>query len=146
MDFEEILDAWEKKQAGLSSTQRQDMEELISRYPPKEPKESDQGGTKHHNERRQNARGQEPQASLDLHGMNSREAEQALENFIHLARRKSLRRILIIHGKGRHSPAEPVLQRVVRRYLEKCPYTGAFGPAGREHGGRGATWVNVRNS
>jgi DNA-nicking Smr family endonuclease len=39
-----------------------------------------------------------------------------------------------------------VLLGVVRRYLEKSPYTGAFGPAERKHGGRGATWVVVRKA
>ena len=139
------------------------MEDLISRYPPKESKEADRNGedaavantnqvnTHGENTGRANTRGaspprQEPKAVLDLHGLNSREAEQALEEFINRARRGGLRRVLIVHGKGHHSQGEPVLLGVVRRYLEKCPYTGAFGPAGRKHGGRGATLVSVREA
>jgi DNA-nicking Smr family endonuclease len=137
MDFKEILDAWEKRQAGASSAGQRDMEELISRYPPKEPKEA-------HEQSDSQRPQQEPQATLDLHGMNSREAEQALENFVLECRRRGLRKVLIVHGKGHHSQGEPVLQGVVRMYLEKSPYTGAFGPAERKHGGRGATWVAVR--
>ena len=147
MDFKEILDAWEKKQAGASSAARQDMDELVSRYPPKEPKEArDQTNQDRMDSRRQNPRTREPQATLDLHGMNSREAEQALESFVLECRRRGVRKALIIHGKGHHSQGEPVLQGVVRRYLEKSPYTGAFGPADRRHGGRGATWVVVREA
>jgi DNA-nicking Smr family endonuclease len=123
------------------------MEELISGYPPKAPKDSDRQpegrGDSEADVRRMN---QEPQATLDLHGMNSREAEQALENFVFTCRRRGLRKVLIVHGKGHHSQGEPVLQGVVRRYLEKSPYTGAFGSADRKHGGRGATWVMVRRA
>jgi DNA-nicking Smr family endonuclease len=142
MDFKEILDAWEKKQAGTSSAGRQDMEEMISRYPPKEPKEA------HERPKSPQPRhkAQEPQATLDLHGVNSREAEQALENFVLECRRRGLQKVLIVHGKGHHSQGEPVLQGVVRRYLEKSPYTGAFGSADRKHGGRGATWVVLRRA
>jgi DNA-nicking Smr family endonuclease len=143
MDFREILDAWEKKQAGASSEGKQDMEALISRYPPTEPKEKKETlqrgdpGTA-------NRKNREPQATLDLHGMTSLEAEQALEHFVLECRRRGLRKVLIVHGKGHHSQGEPVLLGVVRRYLEKSPYTGAFGSADRRHGGRGATWVAVR--
>ena len=142
MDFKEILDAWEKKQAGTSSAGRQDMEEMISRYPPKEPKEA------HERPKSPQPRhkAQEPQATLDLHGVNSREAEQALENFVLECRRRGLQKVLIVHGKGHHSQGEPVLRSVVQRYLEKSPYTGAFGPAERRYGGRGATWVVVREA
>jgi len=148
MDFKDILDAWEKKRAGMSPKGRQGMEELISRYPPKEPKdgESSQIDSGRRNPEQPDPRSLEPEATLDLHGMNSREAEQALENFVLECRRRSLRKILIIHGKGYHSQGEPVLLGVVRRYLEKSPYTGAFGPAERKHGGRGATWVVVRKA
>lgn len=151
MDFKEILDAWEKKQEAAAG--HQDMEDLISRYPPKVSKEADRlpaGGDgpesrpRRANHEQANHRTEEPQASLDLHGMTSREAEQALERFVLECRLRGLRKVLIVHGKGHHSQGEPVLQGVVRRYLEKSPYTGAFGPADRSHGGRGATWVVVR--
>ncbi len=160
MDFKEILDAWEKKQTGRSTAGQQDMEELLSRYPPKGPKDAgrppgdvespgpdpQRAHQRRGNNEKSNHGNQEPQASLDLHGMNSREAEQALENFVLDCRRRGLRKVLIVHGKGHHSQGEPVLQGVVRRYLEKSPYTGAFGPADRRHGGRGATWVAVRKA
>jgi DNA-nicking Smr family endonuclease len=118
------------------------MEQLISRYPPEGPKEAHEKSQP----QPRNLKDEEPQATLDLHGMNSREAEQALERFILRCRRKGLRKVLIVHGKGHHSRGEPVLQSVVRMYLEKSPYTGAFGPADRRHGGRGATWAVVRKT
>ena len=145
MEFKEILDAWEKKHSGAGQSGQPDMEEWISRYPPKGPKE-----TREEANREQQATGppdprtQEPQATLDLHGMNSRKAEKALESFVLACRSRGVRKALIVHGKGHHSQGEPVLQGVVRKYLEKSPYTGASGPAQRRHGGRGATWVVVR--
>jgi DNA-nicking Smr family endonuclease len=145
MDFKEILDAWEKKRSGQASAGRKDMEDLISRYPPKELKEDHELPDREQpSAGARQLRNLEPQETLDLHGMNSREAEQALENFVLECRRRGVRKILVVHGKGHHSPGEPVLEGVVRRYLEKSPYTGAFGPAERRHGGRGATWVLVR--
>jgi DNA-nicking Smr family endonuclease len=85
-----------------------------------------------------------PQAELDLHGLSGLEAEQAIEAFVLEARDRGLSKVLLIHGKGNHSPGQPVLERVVRNFLEKCPYTGAFGKAERRLGGRGATWVMLR--
>lgn len=145
MDFNDILDAWEKKRGRSRSegaVDRQDMNELISRYPP----DKDAGRQDAMEGPRQDIESMEVQAVLDLHGMNSREAEQALERFIYQARSKAVRKVLIVHGKGNHSQGEPVLQGVVRRYLEKCPYTGTFASAKRKHGGRGATWVVIRAS
>ena len=60
------------------------------------------------------------------------------------ARARGLSKVLLIHGKGNHSPGQPVLERVVRNFLEKCPHTGAFGKADRKRGGQGATWVRIR--
>ncbi len=118
------------------------MDELISRYPP----DKDPGGQDATEEPGQDIESMEPQAVLDLHGMSSREAEQALERFIYRARSRGARKVLIVHGKGNHSQEQPVLRGVVYRYLEKCPYTGAFASAKRKHGGRGATWVVIRKA
>jgi DNA-nicking Smr family endonuclease len=87
----------------------------------------------------------EPQAELDLHGLSGAEAEEALERFLRDARARGLKKVLIIHGKGHHSPRGPVLPRTVRAYLEKCPFAGAFGSAEPRLGGRGATWVVLKS-
>jgi DNA-nicking Smr family endonuclease len=142
MDFGDILDSWEKKRRRNRSDGLENMDELISRYPP----DKDTGRQDATEEPKQDIESMEPQAVLDLHGMNSREAEQALERFIYQARSAGARKVLIVHGKGNHSQGQPVLQGVVRRYLEKCPYTGAFASAKRKHGGRGATWVVIRKA
>ncbi|MFZ2780638.1 MAG: Smr/MutS family protein [Rectinemataceae bacterium] len=85
-----------------------------------------------------------PQDSIDLHGMNGRDAETALRAFLVSAVSRGFDKILIIHGKGNHSPGDQVLGGVVRRVLESSDLAGSFGYAGRDQGGRGATWVAIR--
>lgn len=85
-----------------------------------------------------------PQDSIDLHGMNGRDAENALRAFLVSAVSRGFDKILIIHGKGNHSPGDQVLGGVVRRVLESSDLAGSFGYAGRDQGGRGATWVAIR--
>ncbi|MDX9783799.1 MAG: Smr/MutS family protein [Spirochaetia bacterium] len=87
-----------------------------------------------------------PQASLDLHGKTKSEAGQAIDSFIADAQRQGFEKVLIIHGKGLHSEAEPVLAIHVRKVLEKNPLVGAFGPAAKDSGGRGATWARIRSA
>ncbi|MCF6290528.1 MAG: Smr/MutS family protein [Desulfobacterales bacterium] len=45
-----------------------------------------------------------PQENLDLHGFTGDQAEMRVESFIIAARRRCLRTLRIITGKGRHSP------------------------------------------
>jgi DNA-nicking Smr family endonuclease len=85
-----------------------------------------------------------PEATLDLHGLRAEAVIPAVERFVSASRRSGLRKVLIIHGKGKHSQGEPVLQRLVRAYLERSPHAGAFGPADRAMGGSGATWAALR--
>jgi hypothetical protein len=154
MDFGEILDRWEKSQApgGESSSEPArpgiDMEAALERYPPGEhARRAPEGGPQSEPAAPQRAgflKSLKPQAVLDLHGLSSAEAEEALDRFVRDSRARGLAKVLVIHGKGLHSPGEPVLQRVVQDYLEKCPHTGAFGRADRANGGRGATWVLMR--
>lgn len=57
---------------------------------------------------------------LDLHGMKSDEAARKVRTFIAQSRKKGIREILIIHGKGNHSTNEgyPVLKKMVRDLLD----------------------------
>lgn len=87
----------------------------------------------------------EPQAVLDLHGYTAAEAEPLLERFLETSARKGLEKVLVIHGKGNHSTTEHVMTDLTRRVLERNKNAGSFGPADRRHGGRGATWVKIRN-
>jgi len=83
-------------------------------------------------------------ASLDLHGMTSLEAEAALSSFFASAERSGCRKVMIVHGKGLHSASEPVLERVMKRWLEKRASAGKTGHADATNGGKGATWVLLK--
>lgn len=85
-----------------------------------------------------------PQASIDLHGMNAREAEEALRRFFEDSSRQGLEKVLVIHGKGNHSKGEPVLKRIARKAIETSPWAGRSGEAERAQGGSGALWVAIR--
>jgi dsDNA-specific endonuclease/ATPase MutS2 len=81
--------------------------------------------------------------SIDLHGLTVAEALQATEQFLSSCRARGLRKVVVIHGKGRNG--EGVLKREVRAYLEHHRQTGAMGYARGPDGGRGALWVVLRN-
>ncbi|MBN1241646.1 MAG: Smr/MutS family protein [Spirochaetales bacterium] len=83
-------------------------------------------------------------ASVDLHGLRATEAEERLEAFLRDSAATGARKVLVVHGKGNHSPDEPVLKAVVRRVLERSPCAGRSGPAPKSQGGSGATWVLLR--
>jgi len=85
-------------------------------------------------------------ASLDLHGMTTREAEAALSEFFRTAERTGCRKVLLVHGKGLHSATEPVLEGFVRRWLESRASAGRSGHADAANGGKGATWVLLKQS
>lgn len=143
MDFGDTLERWERAQRRGSREQpRVDMRAALERFPPAPGEAAGRGESAAPPTAAQRA--DRPQDELDLHGLSSLEAEEALDRFIRGAKARGLSLVLVIHGKGNHSPGEPVLPRLVRGYLEKCPLTGAFGPAERREGGRGATWVRIR--
>jgi len=85
-----------------------------------------------------------PQASLDLHGRTATEAQVLLLEFLGSSSRAGLDKVLVIHGKGIHSDSGPILSDLVRVVLEESGLAGSFGPADKENGGRGATWVLIR--
>lgn len=84
-------------------------------------------------------------AELDLHGMNSREAHQAVDRLILEARRHGVRCVRIIHGKG-HWSAErrPVLKGRLDRWLRERDEVLAFSSAPPEQGGGGALHAVLR--
>ena len=87
----------------------------------------------------------QPEASLDLHGLTRDEAWERLELFITECKRRGLRKVLLIHGKGNHSQEAPVLESTVRTFVERDPRLGAFGHPPKKDGGKGATWVIIRS-
>ena len=85
------------------------------------------------------------QAELDLHGMNTDEAHDALSDFVAGARERGMRCIRVIHGKGLTSPnREPVLKGKVRRWLAKWDEVLAYAEAPQHAGGGGAVLVLLK--
>jgi DNA-nicking Smr family endonuclease len=90
-----------------------------------------------------------PDATLDLHGLSSAEAWKALQVFFEDSNWKRLEKVLIIHGKGNHHAdfpsGEGVLRELTRRFIESCSYAGESGFTNSRGGGRGATWVLLKD-
>lgn len=83
---------------------------------------------------------------LDLHGLSREEALDALPRFIRSAQMKGQKAVLLITGKGNHSPEEPVLHQAVASWLRDAGKATVleFAPAPREMGGSGAYVVFLR--
>ncbi len=82
------------------------------------------------------------QRQLDLHGLRSEAARDALAAFIRQAERDGLRCVRIVHGKGHGSPGrEPVLKDKVKRWLVQKNQVIAFTQASAADGGHGALLV-----
>jgi DNA-nicking Smr family endonuclease len=82
------------------------------------------------------------QAQLDLHGLRRDEARERLTGFVHEARRRGLRCVRVIHGKGNGSPGrEPVLKSKVKAWLVQKQDVIAFTQARASDGGGGALLV-----
>jgi DNA-nicking Smr family endonuclease len=94
--------------------------------------------------RRRRLRTQRPDAVLDLHGLTRDEARLSLEEFFRAGKERGFEKLLIIHGKGNHSPGEAVLSRMVRDFIEHCPLAGESGHGDAVSGGSGATWVLLK--
>ncbi len=85
------------------------------------------------------------EAELDLHGLTKVEAKQALADFLFQCKRRGLRCVRIIHGKGLRSPnREPVLKWHVRYWLAQREEVLAFVSARPVDGGGGALVALLR--
>ncbi len=85
------------------------------------------------------------EAEIDLHGCSVADAGKKLLAFLNESKQRGLKKVLIIHGKGRHSKTDPVLKKIVTQVLEKCAIAGQTGTPARVQGGNGATWVILRD-
>lgn len=67
-----------------------------------------------------------PQDRIDLHGCTASEAETKTENFLARARRNHLKTVLVITGKGLHSPEGSVLKDVIETRLKIMKNNGSI--------------------
>ncbi len=85
------------------------------------------------------------QGQIDLHGMRSDEAREALGQFIRDATKRGWRCVRVVHGKGLGSPGKtPVLKGKVLRWLVQKIEVMAFVQAKASEGGAGALVVLLR--
>ncbi len=86
-------------------------------------------------------------AELDLHGLNSREAREALVRFLGDACAHADRCVRIIHGKGLRSTSEgPVLKGLVNSWLRQRSEVLAFHSCRPDDGGTGAVYVLLKSA
>jgi DNA-nicking Smr family endonuclease len=82
------------------------------------------------------------QGQIDLHGLRSDEARNAMGQFIRDAKRMGWRCVRVVHGKGLGSPGkEPVLKSKVQCWLVQKNEVLAFVQAKPSDGGGGALLV-----
>jgi DNA-nicking Smr family endonuclease len=87
------------------------------------------------------------QEELDLHGLRVDEAKSALVDFLHHCKKRGLRCLRVIHGKGLRSlNREPVLKFKVRNWLMQRDEILAFIEARPVAGGSGAVIVLLKGS
>ncbi|MBL8389091.1 MAG: Smr/MutS family protein [Hydrogenophaga sp.] len=85
------------------------------------------------------------QKHIDLHGLRTDEAREALGRFIREAHQLGLRCVRVVHGKGLGSPGRtPVLKGRVQRWLVQKKEVLAFVQARPAEGGAGALVVLLR--
>ena len=75
---------------------------------------------------------------LDLHRLTVDEAIPRLDEFLHNAFQAGYYRVWIVHGKG-----SGILRQAVGRYLSKHPLVRSYRSADSQHGGVGATQVEL---
>jgi DNA-nicking Smr family endonuclease len=84
-------------------------------------------------------------ARLDLHGLRADQAREALDSFLREKRARGERCVLVVHGKGEHSPAGVgILRGEMSAWLSQgraSAHVSAFATAQRDDGGEGAVYV-----
>lgn len=85
---------------------------------------------------------------LDLHGKTADEARATLDEFLRERRTRRDRVVLVIHGRGEHSPGGVgVLRGEIAAWLSQgraSQHVAAFATARRDDGGEGALYVLLR--
>jgi DNA-nicking Smr family endonuclease len=88
-------------------------------------------------------------ARLDLHGLGAEAARVKVLDFLAQMRTRGERCVLVIHGKGEHSPAGSpgVLRGEIAAWLSQGrarEHVAAFATAHADDGGEGAVYVALR--
>jgi DNA-nicking Smr family endonuclease len=86
------------------------------------------------------------EARLDLHGLYADAARVALAEFIERQMQEQKRCVLIIHGKGGHLGAPPVIKNLVNRWLPQMDEVLAYHSAQAKDGGHGAVYVLLKKN
>ena len=82
---------------------------------------------------------------LDLHGMNRQVAALSVSQFLNACKKRHVRCVRIVHGKGRGSHnREPVLKGLLRKWLLREEVL-AFSQAPAAQGGSGAVLVLLKS-
>lgn len=85
------------------------------------------------------------QAAIDLHGLFSDEARLYVSTFISDCKKRGIRCVRIVHGKGLSSRnREPVLKHRLRSWLMQKDEVIAYAEARRQDGGSGAVIVLLK--
>lgn len=87
------------------------------------------------------------QAHVDLHGLGVADAQEAFERFLKEVLLCGKTAVLVVHGRGLSSPAEPALKTKVKEWLTIGPWRKwviAFTSARACDGGTGATYILLR--
>lgn len=85
------------------------------------------------------------QAALDLHGLQVDEARLRTAEFLNTCKKRGIRCVRIIHGKGLGSKnREPVLKNKLRSWLMQREEVIAYAQARREDGGSGAVIILLK--
>jgi len=153
VDFGKILDKWENEAAGTKKSLWLDNNRIYDKDAASSDDSDFCNDRSKPGKRRQKLLRKRPDALIDLHGLTVEEAWMALEAFFKNSREKGLEKVLIIHGKGNHrNPAlqgsspgnEAMIKNITRRFIEYCPFAGESGYSAAKEGGRGATWVILK--
>jgi len=85
------------------------------------------------------------QAAIDLHGMVSEEARLYVAEFLGECKKRGIRCVRIVHGKGLGSRnREPVLKHKLRNWLMQKDEVIAYAQARKNDGGSGAVIVLLK--
>lgn len=85
------------------------------------------------------------QAAIDLHGMVSDEARLYVAEFLADCKKRGIRCVRIIHGKGLSSRnREPILKHKLRNWLMQKDEVIAYAQARQQDGGSGAVIVLIK--